>query len=125
MSLRRWLAARFPDWPVNRVARVATDDAGLLVVRVSGDQERVPWNEVVRVLIRTTDKGPFDDDVFFVVETTLESLVIPQPADGCDELLRALQKLPGFDNAAVIDAMGCAENREFPCWERKTTDSHP
>src|SRR5262249_35111670 len=118
MGLRRWLAARFAGWPVNRVARVATDDAGLRVVRVSGDQELVPWNEVTRVLIRTTDKGPFDDDVFFVVETTRESLVIPQPAPGCDELLRGLQQSPGFDNAAVIDAMGCADNREFLCWER-------
>jgi hypothetical protein len=122
MGLRRWLASRFPDWPVNRVARVATDDAGLHLVRVSGDQELVPWIEVVRVLIRTTDKGPFEDDVFFVVETTGESLVIPQPAQGCDEFLRALQQLPGFDNAAVIDAMGCADNREFPCWERDAAD---
>jgi hypothetical protein len=121
MGLRRWLATRFPHWPVNRVARVAADDAGLRFVRVSGDQELVPWNEVVRVLIRTTDKGPFDDDVFFVVATTNESLVIPQPAQGCNELLYALQQLPGFDNAAVIDAMGCADNREFLCWERKAS----
>jgi len=119
MGLWRWLATRFPDWPVNRVARVTMDDAGLRVVRVSGDQQLVPWNDVVRVLIRTTDKGPFDDDVFFVVETTRESLVIPQPARGGDELLRALQQLPGFDNAAVIDAMGCTENREFLCWKRE------
>src|ERR1051326_8492778 len=118
MGLRHWLAARFPNWPVNRVARVAADDAGLRFERVSGGHEQVPWDEVVRVLIRTTDKGPFDDDVFFVVETTRESLAIPQPARGCDEFLRALQQLPGFDNAAVIDAMGCAENREFLCWER-------
>jgi hypothetical protein len=121
MGLRRWLATRFPDWPVNRVARVATDDVGLRLARVSGDHELVPWNEVVRVLIRTTDKGPFDDDVFFVLETTRESLVIPQPARGCAELLSDLQKLPGFDNNRVIEAMGCAVNREFLCWEREAT----
>jgi hypothetical protein len=121
MGLRRWLAARFPDWPVNRVARVATDDAGFRFARAGDSEELVRWDDVTRVLIRTTDKGPFDDDVFFVVETTRESLVIPQPAQGCDDLLRALQQLSGFDNAAVIDAMGCAENREFLCWERKAT----
>ena len=121
MGLRHWLATRFPNWPVNRVARVVTDKAGLRFVRVSGGQELIGWDEISRVLIRTTDKGPFDDDVFFVLETTRGSLVIPQPARGCAELLRELQKLPGFDNNRVIAAMGCTDNREFLCWEREAT----
>jgi hypothetical protein len=118
MGLRRWLATRFPKWPVHQVASVATDEAGIRFARVNGVRESVRWDEVDRVLIRTTDKGPFDDDVFFVVETALDSLVIPQPAKGCDALLCELQQLPGFDNQAVIEAMGCTDNREFLCWER-------
>ncbi len=121
MGLRHWLATRFPNWPVNRVVLVATDEAGIHFARASGIHEFIRWSEVARVLIRTTDKGPFDDDVFFVLETTRESLVIPQPARGCAELLRELQKLPGFDNNRVIAAMGCTDNREFLCWEREAT----
>ncbi len=120
MGLRDWLATRFPNWPVNRAVSVATDESGVHFVRASGVRVSLRWDEISRVLIRTTDKGPFDDDAFFVVETTHNTLVIPQPARGCHELLRELQQLPGFDNAGVIEAMGCTDNREFLCWERGT-----
>jgi hypothetical protein len=120
MGLRRWLANRFPNWPVNRVSSVTTDQAGIHFVRASGICESVCWDEIVRVVLRTSDKGPFEDDVFFVVETARDPLVIPQPAHGFDDLLRALQQLPGFDNQAVIEAMGCTDNREFVCWQHPT-----
>src|SRR5262245_54348946 len=109
MGLRHWLATRFPDWPVNRVSSVSTDQAGIEFARANGDRESIGWDEIDRVVIRTNDKGPFDDDVFFVLETARESLVIPQPAQGADGLLRALQQLPGFDNETVIESMGCTE----------------
>jgi hypothetical protein len=119
MGLRRWLANRFPNWPVHQVASVVTDRDGICMVRANGTCESVCWDEITRVLIRTTDKGPFDNDVFFVVETHLDAFAIPQPALGSDELLHELQKLPAFDNKAVIEAMGCTDNREFICWRRK------
>jgi hypothetical protein len=37
---------------------------------------------------------------------------------GAEPLLAALQQRPGFRNDAVIEAMGCTENRDFFCWER-------
>jgi hypothetical protein len=73
---------------------------------------------VQRVLIRTTDRGPFDDDVFFIVETSGKNYVIPQQALGAGQLLESFQQLPGFDNEAVIDSMGCTDNKDFLCWER-------
>mgnify|MGYP001544696844 CR=1 FL=1 len=65
-------------------------------------------------------QGPFDDDVFFVIETADKNFVIPQAAPGASQLLERFQQLPGFDNEAVIDSMGCTDNKEFVCWERRT-----
>jgi hypothetical protein len=44
--------------------------------------------------------------------------VIPQAAPGASQLLERLQQLPGFNNQAVIDSMGCTDNKQFLCWER-------
>lgn len=46
------------------------------------------------------------------------SLAVPQGATGDGELLWRLQELPGFDNAAFIDAMTCTDDRVFRCWTR-------
>jgi hypothetical protein len=35
-----------------------------------------------------------------------------------DALLQRLQALPGFDNKAVIEAMGCTQDAAFLCWRR-------
>ena len=35
-----------------------------------------------------------------------------------NELLSRLQQLPGFDNEAVIKAMGSTNNAKFLCWKR-------
>jgi hypothetical protein len=104
--------------PINRVSVVTCDRSLLYFKWGRRTTVSVNWDEVQRVLIRTTDKGPFDDDVFFIVETSGKSYVIPQQAVGAGQLLENLQRLPGFDNEAVIDSMGCADNKDFLCWER-------
>jgi hypothetical protein len=99
-------------------------------VRVSFDAERVicqagdkkmevEWEKLVGVAIRTTDEGPFVDDVFFLLVGDDSLVVVPSEADGAKELLARLQDLPGFDHQAVIAAMSCTENQTFPCWERE------
>jgi hypothetical protein len=121
MGLLRWLAVRFPNMPFHRVATLVVDERGIRCVRRSGVREMVLWEQIHRVSMRTTDKGPFDDDVFFVLETATGILVVPQEAKGSDELLCHLQQLPDFDNHAVIEAMAFTENREFLCWQRTPT----
>lgn len=122
MGFLRWLSDRLPNSPLHHVSSVAVDERGMLCVHVNGDSEAVRWDQIDRVSIRTTDKGPFDDDVFFVLATAVGTLVIPQPARGSGELLRSLQQLPDFDNEAVIEAMACTDNREFLCWPREGSD---
>jgi hypothetical protein len=56
----------------------------------------------------TTSDGPFADDVFLVfVYSDGSTEMVPMRDD--TELLSRLQELPGFDDEAFIEAMGCAE----------------
>jgi hypothetical protein len=125
MSVMSWLARRLPNIPFHHVNQVATDDAGIHCKRVNGTIEDVKWNDINRVMIRTNDRGPVDDDVFFVIETRTTTLVIPQPASGSDQLLERLQQLAGFNNEAVIDSMSCCENKEFVGWQRPQNKQQP
>jgi hypothetical protein len=80
--------------------------------------ESVRWSDLEIVSIQTTDRGPAVDDVFWVLGGNESGCVVPSESEGMDLLLPRLQRLPGFDNKAVIAAMACAENREFLCWRR-------
>ncbi len=119
MWLLRWLARRFPRAPIHRVASVKVDDSGVVFVRSSRVREAVPWTDIVRIVIRTTDQGPFDDDVFLVVETCTTSFWIAQSGPDAGALLQWFQQWDGFRNEPVIEAMSCCENAEFVCWERE------
>ena len=99
--------------PVNRVAAVTCDDQTINFRWARGSTASSTWDDIRRVSIRTTDLGPFDDDVFFVVETAGKNFVIPQAAPGASQLLERLQQFPGFDNDAVINSMGCTTTKSF------------
>jgi hypothetical protein len=74
------------------------------------------WADITSVAIVTNDRGPFEEDVFWLLGTRDNSLLIPQMAAGTGDLLARVQQFPGFDNDAVIAAMGSVENQVFPCW---------
>lgn len=78
----------------------------------------VTWNDLQAIEIRTTDQGPFVEDVFLLLHTNEGGLAVPQEADGSAALLAHLQQWPGFDTEAVIAAMTCTDNAAFPCWRR-------
>lgn len=84
--------------------------------RENGSIEMVAWKELTAVDIVTTDAGPYECDVYFVLHGHGRGCVVAHEAAGCTELLEQLQKLPGFDNQAVIEAMGCATNARFQIW---------
>jgi hypothetical protein len=93
--------------------------AGGVIEVVSRDgPSRLTLADRVEVAILTTDEGPFSDDVFWVLRSTSEKLIVPWSAEGADRVLSVLQRLNGFDNEAVIEASASAERAVFPVWKR-------
>lgn len=104
---------------------VLFDDDLITVIREGSTLESVKWDDVEAVLIKTTDTGPFREDVFFVLVDSgaFSGCVIPQGVAGESELFAALQeRLPGFDNEAVVQAMMSTENKTFLVWKKSEQD---
>jgi len=118
MRLFQWFKDKFKHAPANRVTEVTFGDDAVELRWPRGPNETVRWSDVQRIVIRTTDRGPFDEDVFFVLEAAEDTFVIPQGADGVTELVERIQQLPGFNNEALIESMGCTDKKLFLCWER-------
>jgi len=113
-----WLRA--PE-PVFSCDSVRVDEQGL-TARINGGPElRLEFQNLQRVTIRTTDEGPFAEDVFWILTTHNQVCIIPQSAEGQVELFDQLLKLPGFDCQAMIVAMSSTNNAEFECWTRTTS----
>ena len=83
----------------------------------AGKTHTVRWADITSIAILTNDQGPFAEDVFWHLAWSGGSLLIPQMAQGSDDLLARAQTLPGFDNDAVIAAMMSTANQVFFCWE--------
>lgn len=97
---------------------VFMDAQGLTVESVRGREFRVEFHELDRVAIRTTDEGPGNEDVFWLLVVGQQECLIPHGSLGEGELFERLLKLPGFDSQAMIAAMTSTENAEFECWIR-------
>ena len=105
---------------VRRPDQVSFTDDAITRIRPDGIVESIRWDVLCEVGILTTDDGPLQEDVFFLLIASdgKSGCVVPQGAEGCDHLLERLQKLPGFDNEAVIKAMGSTAHAKFVCWKR-------
>lgn len=77
----------------------------------------IELDALAEVRIVTTDDGPFEADVLWLlIPLDGPPLHIPNDALGAEALLPALQALPGFDNAAVVRAMGSTTPATFTIW---------
>jgi hypothetical protein len=97
---------------------VRVSETEIVCERPDGAVERLAWPDLRIVEIITTGNGPYAPDVFWVLSGTSGGCAIPQGATGDHAMLERLQTLPGFDNKAVIEAMGSSVNRRFLCWQR-------
>lgn len=126
--LGRWpfaRSSRFDDTEMPLSGGVVSfDDERLTHARARGTVETILWHDLREVVLITTSGGPFVEDVFYVLRDSHGEAVIPQTASGSDALLTRLSQLPGFNEAAVIEAMGCTHDREFVCWRRDDASSH-
>ncbi len=113
-------------------ARAVTQRAFVPGVRVEHDADRVNlmrtempmlsvrWSELGNVSIVTSSERPIDAELFWVLQTRdkRHSLTIPMGADGERDLVVAMQsRLKGFDNMAVIEAMGTMGQAGFVVWD--------
>ncbi|MGZ5818208.1 MAG: hypothetical protein ACXWJD_05620 [Burkholderiaceae bacterium] len=101
---------------------VSFDDDQISVRYGNGETRSIRWSDLNLVGIRTTDEGPFLEDVYWGLHLNAENpeLIYPQGATGAQELLCEMQRrLPEFDNAKLIEAMGCTDNAFFLIWMRK------
>src|SRR5687768_3215666 len=104
--------------PAELSPQVEVTDSAITYHRPDGISRSVRWDDLQAVLLQTTDEGPFVMDVWWVLIDADGHCIIPQEVSGEAELLEQLQKLPGFDNEAVIAAMSSVENQQFVCWQR-------
>ncbi|MEO0918337.1 MAG: hypothetical protein AAFY31_15355 [Pseudomonadota bacterium] len=111
-----------------RRARLPRDTGGIGVVEV--DERQITYlgphgggsisiNEIARVLVRTTAKGPMQSDFHWEFsDLDGQSLSIPGDAENASALFDALTVLPGADYEAVIRASGSTDVKDFLVWER-------
>ena len=99
---------------------VTFDDQEVVRTLTDGGVERVRWDELEEVSILTTDEGPFVDDVYWLLISRTGGCAVPSSAKGSAELLPRLQRLPDFDNEAVIKAMGSTSNGRFLVWRKSS-----
>jgi len=81
-----------------------------------GEGNGVRWAELVEVGIVTTSGGPFAEDVFWIL-VGADGGRCAVPGSIAEPLLPWLQRLPGFDNHAVVVAMGSTEDASFRVWQ--------
>jgi hypothetical protein len=119
MNFLRSLFGRTPS--PEPFGRVQIDDAKIVYHRPDKKEEEIKWRDLIEVGIVTTDEGPLQEDVYFMMlgPSLDRGCSIPQGAVGTDVLVSKLQGLPDFDNSELIKAMGCTSNNSFTCWRKK------
>jgi hypothetical protein len=83
-----------------------TDAEIVLTQKSSGESRRVPWSALTQVFVVAIDAFPIGS-MSFMLHTDSSTVEIPSDSDGNGPCLAAMQeKLPGFDNEAMIEASG-------------------
>ncbi|HEX2736207.1 MAG TPA: hypothetical protein VHM70_31615 [Polyangiaceae bacterium] len=102
----------------NRVCSesVAIDDTGVRRVLADGSVEAVQWDELESVEIVTTDAGPFQQDVFWVLAAGDHGCIVSGEFGG--RILDHASRFAGWDHEAVIRAMGSTDHARFAVWDR-------
>ncbi|WP_072396514.1 hypothetical protein [Hyphomicrobium sp. CS1GBMeth3] len=121
-----WLSKLFgrrpealPQRRVTSPVCVSHDDKIISVDDGAGSALTLAWAELGNVAVLTTDAGPFEPDLFWILTNRdgRQSIAIPMDARGEHALLVAMQsRLAGFDNMAVVEAMSTTSSGLFQVW---------
>ena len=123
-AVLRWFRARAarlarPLHP-EALTRVEFDDVAIRVTVAGRAVDSARWSALTKIVLLTTDKGPFQADVFWCLHSAagVPVVVFPGGATGEKEILAAFQtRLAGFRDEEVIKAMGSTANASFVIWE--------
>lgn len=106
-----------------KMVEVSFDNQIICVRHPDGELQNIKWASLHAVMIRITDKGPHSPNVFWELYTNNEKpfAIFPSGATGEPELLQAMQdRLPGFNNEQMINALASAKHRIFKVWVKQT-----
>lgn len=116
---RRYQEQRRDAVMFERAIVVTADEIGLHIDFPDGARQTMAWQDIRTCAIETNDSGPWGADVWWVFEDGTRRVAFPQGATGEAEMLRLLPvRFPGYDEMALISAMGCTDNARFVLWER-------
>lgn len=88
-------------------------EGGFKVLNECIEQAVVNWPDVGAVTMITTDKGPWEDDLFYHIAYSGGDLTLPSQAGGMEDWVGKLTALPGFDLDAYAQAIASAQNNSF------------
>ena len=98
--------------------RATITDDFISVEHPDTGKEEVRWADVVAIDIVTTDKGPFEPDVWLVLRSDTISCRIPQGSPDYDAVYDTVAAWPKFNFDKVIEAMTSTENATFEVWKK-------
>jgi hypothetical protein len=79
----------------------------------------IRWDEVDEIAVITSETGTSGDDVVWVLTSTqARDISITPTILGFSALLEQIQRLPGFDHATFVAAMGSVTVERFVVWQR-------
>lgn len=79
--------------------------------------DRIPWRDVMAVGIRTTEDGPFAEDLFWQFVLRDRMIEIPGALVENDAFDVLRDHLPGIDWRKVVTAVGSTAERIFSLWD--------
>jgi hypothetical protein len=123
-----WLTRLFkrsPGAPVGPVrqttdVRVTHDEDVIRLARSGVPEMRLSWTEIVSVGLVSGDTLSDPPELFWLLHgrDRRRTLLVPMGAPGEHELVHAMQeRLAGFDNMAVVEAMSATGSVGFKVWD--------
>lgn len=99
-----------------RPAQLKYNDEECIYFPFFGFIKKGKWSDLEEVAIETTDKGPFFEDVYYLLNFNKTKIRIEQAISG--NIVSKLQKLPNFNNEELIKSMLSTSNAIFILWKK-------
>ncbi|MBA3661042.1 MAG: hypothetical protein H0W64_04920 [Gammaproteobacteria bacterium] len=93
-------------------------DSKLEVVDNKSTGKTYAWSEFQQFVIETNDRGPFEEDVFLILQTNTDKIIIPQSKVASDKAEKLFQHFPNFNFDILTQAMSSSQNQQFICWNK-------